>query len=262
MHSLRKSVLLATSGRVHRRQNTRHKPRTITFGQKMRMKRQFIFLFTIISFCCSAQSRIGLHFGPSQPLSDFGSRNADNDDAGFAKTGFNIAVNYQTLISSSLGFHGEISRSSWGFSARDFRDGASGISIGSTAWKALGFWAGAFKSYTSEKQLTVNFGADLGVVVARNPRLTVKYDWGGLSYVRRSASTGALALKAFADFEYPVPSFDNFLFNFNISIATLQPEFRKVRVEHSFSTDRITFSQSMLHVNFGIGLKYLLAGKE
>ena len=81
---------------------------------KSRIMKKFLVIALALLFCgvVTAQenkahkelkSYLVLNAGPSFPVGDFASTNEDNDNAGFAKTGFNLDVAYGYKFTSAVG---------------------------------------------------------------------------------------------------------------------------------------------------------------
>jgi opacity protein-like surface antigen len=77
------------------------------------MKNLKILAIVLLSACCMtkiySQGNVSVHFGPSVPISDFGSDDIDDEDAGGAAVGLNVGLQYiYPLSESGLGIFGGI----------------------------------------------------------------------------------------------------------------------------------------------------------
>jgi len=77
------------------------------------MKNLKIIAIVLLSLCfvtkIYSQGNVSVHFGPSIPISDFGSDDVDDEDAGGAAVGLNVGLQYiYPLSESGLGIFGGI----------------------------------------------------------------------------------------------------------------------------------------------------------
>lgn len=82
----------------------------------------FILLLVFFTTKVHSQGIMSVHFGPSFPVSDFGSDNIFDEDAGGAAVGFNIGLKYTyPLNDKGLGLFGGIDFNYDGLK-KDFKD--------------------------------------------------------------------------------------------------------------------------------------------
>src|SRR5688572_21370785 len=77
------------------------------------MKNVKSYVFVLLTFSLTieaySQSSVNIHIGPSIPVSDFGSDDLDDEDAGGAAIGLNMGLQYVYQLSESgLGIFGGI----------------------------------------------------------------------------------------------------------------------------------------------------------
>ncbi|MBI1343452.1 MAG: hypothetical protein GC171_11015 [Terrimonas sp.] len=124
---------------------------------------------------------LALHVGPSFPISDFASANYDNPDAGFARTGFNLNLDYGFPITENLG----ITASAF-FNKYKLDNAAISHDLPGTRlnhWQWYGISAGPMITQMFPRNIALNLQVMGGVANANTPNVryqgetVVEEDW-------------------------------------------------------------------------------------
>ena len=149
-------------------------------------------LLSALSAATFAQSAIQkssftIGLGPSFPIGDFASKNAGDDRAGLAATGFHVNLGYQYQFSQYVGAilllngrtHG-IAKDALRISVPD-GSGAS-ASASATTWKMGSILAGLSQSFplTNSKAFAIEFREAAGVQFTSSPEINVNYNIPGV----------------------------------------------------------------------------------
>jgi opacity protein-like surface antigen len=119
------------------------------------------------------KSFIAFHGGPSFPIGDFSSRNFNNSNAGFAKTGFNINLDYAYLFTKSIGVTASLFVNKYDINDADLNVKPAGsegfIPVNLDHWQFYGITAGPVYSINVGKNIFTDIKVMGGVVNANAP---------------------------------------------------------------------------------------------
>lgn len=134
------------------------------------------------------KSFLAFHAGPSFPVGAFGSNNPGNDDAGLAKTGYTIAMNYGYQLKSPLAVEASVFYQQYGSQKMvlrlDMGDGTQTIDMTLDNWHLYGITLGPSLTFTPAKNLNAGLHVMGGVANVRLPAFyfddeeATKADWG------------------------------------------------------------------------------------
>jgi hypothetical protein len=133
-------------------------------------------------------SFLALHAGPSFPVGAFGSNNPGNENAGLAKTGYTIAMNYGYRFNSPLGVEVSAFYNHYGTQKMvlnvDVGDGTETIDMTLDDWYLYGISLGPSLEFNPAKTMRAGFHVMGGVANVRLPAFyfdgedATKADWG------------------------------------------------------------------------------------
>jgi hypothetical protein len=192
---------------------------------------------------------IALHVGAGFPVGDFGSNTLANEEAGFAKTGFNVGVQYVYKLGKNLGV---------GAGAfYNFFNASKSVSIpnngGSTSvsldhWQYYGLVIGPTVTVDLDEQVSLDLRAMAGIASANAPRVKlqntalVKEDWSSTSVLQGGANLR-------------VKMNNSRLYIFaNMDFTYLYPDFTVTSYDNSF-TEKIKQRMSVLNLTGGVGFR-------
>jgi len=134
------------------------------------------------------KSFLAFHAGPSFPVGAFGSNNPGNDDAGLAKTGYTIAMNYGYRFNSPLGLEASVFYNHFGTQKMvltvDVGDGTNTIDMTLDDWYLYGISVGPSLEFSPAKKMSAGLHVMGGVANVRLPAFyfdgedATKADWG------------------------------------------------------------------------------------
>ena len=168
------------------------------------------------------RSFIALHGGISLPVGDFASQNIDNQYAAFAKTGFNIGLNYGYMFKKPIGIAAGVFYNSYQASKMmywfDYGTGGEAVNLNLDHWKFYGIAAGPMVSFELAPAVEADLRLMGGIANANAPKVTYlnevisEGDWataavfnGGLDV--RILTGKNLFVFANADYNYLKPKF-------------------------------------------------------
>lgn len=133
-------------------------------------------------------SFLAFHAGPSFPVGAFGSNNPGNDDAGLAKTGYTIAMNYGYRFNSPLGLEAAVFYNHFGTQKMvltvDVGDGTRTIDMTLDDWHLYGISVGPSLEFSPAKKMSAGLHVMGGIANVRLPAFyfdgedATKADWG------------------------------------------------------------------------------------
>ena len=127
--------------------------------------------------------------GPSFPIGDFSSSSGNNDQAGFAKTGFNLDLYGGYHLASNVGIAASFFYSRYGLD----NSLVSGTTASVDHWQYYGLVVGPMITEPLSDNILADFTIMSGIVNANSPKLTyngeelVSEDWTVAVPVRLSA---------------------------------------------------------------------------
>jgi outer membrane protein W len=117
--------------------------------------------------------------GPAFPVGDFNSKNINNDQAGFAKTGFNLDLQGGYKLVKNFGLAGSILYSRYAIDSKIL----NGTSASMDHWQYYGVVVGPMITQSLSSKTFVDFNIMSGIVNANSPELSysgevlVSEDW-------------------------------------------------------------------------------------
>jgi hypothetical protein len=167
------------------------------------------------------KSFIALHAGPTFPVGDFNSNNTGNENAGFAKTGYTINLNYGYNFVPKAGITASVFYNSYKthqFSTAFLDGNTQAINLDIDHWKFYGLSAGPMLTFDLRKNIYSDIKVMGGIVNANSPKVTyngvvmAEDDWswapafqGGINV--RIGTGSNLFVFGNADFMYMKPKF-------------------------------------------------------
>jgi hypothetical protein len=201
------------------------------------------------------KSFLVLHGGPSFPVGDFGSKNMGNQEAGFAKTGYSVNLNYGYQFEKNAGITASIFLNN--YNTQPFKmsfageSGTETIELKMDHWQFYGLTAGPMLNFTAGKNIFADLKIMGGVVNANTPQISyqgtvmAKEDWSWAPAIQGGANLriGAgnnMFVFANADYMYMKPKFTSSYYDENSNWVT---------------TD-IKQKMSVVNVSAGIGFSF------
>lgn len=195
----------------------------------------------------ATKSFLALHGGPSFTVGDFSSRNVDNTLAGFAKTGFNLSLNYGYQFNKNVGLTGAAFYGKYNLdNAAVLAATVSGVNA--DHWQFYGLSVGPMLTHEIVNNVVVDLRVMGGVANANTPKFTyessllVKEDWkfapmfqGGLDL--RFNTGGNVFIFTNADYMW------------------MQPEFKIESPDGSIS-EKHHQTISVINLTGGVGIKF------
>src|SRR5690606_1448615 len=214
------------------------------------------------SYAQEKKGYIGISLGPSIPMGDLSSKDADNDAAGWANTGaiFDISFAYK-LGGGNFGLtallRGQANSTDAQALADELANQYPGINwtVESGGWGIGGLMFGGFGSFPLSDKSSFDTRAMIGFLSASSPELTVTGTGpGGTAWIKQgSTAASSFAYLLGAGFKFDVGR--KLYLLTNIDYLGSNPEFRNVETTTSLGTrERSSWSQSMGTLNLSIGL--------
>lgn len=202
------------------------------------------------------KSILAFHGGPSFPMGDFKDNNIDNEEAGFAKTGFTIDLNYGYQFHKNAGiaagvFFNKYKASNVTIEIIDGSEVPELVDLKLDNWQFYGITAGPMLTFDLAKSIAADLRVMGGIANAKTPTIVYEHtvaadkDWsvapviqGGLNL--RIGTSNSLFVFAGVDYMYMKPKFDiNFLEGYEED-----------------APDRVHQKISVLNLTGGIGIKF------
>jgi hypothetical protein len=208
---------------------------------------------------------IGISLGPSIPLGDLSSKDADNPSAGFASTGALVDISFAyKLGDGNFGItallRGQANTTDAQSLANELASRQPGIlwTVESESWGIGGFMVGGYGSFPISEKTSFDTRALIGFLSSTSPEINLTGSFLGQSiWVRQSsANTFSFSYLLGAGFKFDIGS--KLYLLTNIDYLGSNPEFSGVNTTASDgSLITSTFSQSMgtLNISVGIALK-------
>lgn len=225
-------------------------------------------LFSITTICLGQSDKgyIGISIGPSTPMGDLASKDANNLAAGWATSGavFDISFNYK-LGESNFGIaallRGQANATDAQELANEFASQIPGVlwTVDSEPWSMGGLLFGGYASFPVSNKFSFDTKAMFGFLSATSPEITITgsnqeaYIWVN----QNSATVSSFAYSLGAGFKYELGRKMYILSN--VDYLASNPEFLNVQTiasDGSMSSD--TWSQKMGTLNMSFGIAYKL----
>ncbi len=224
------------------------------------MKKQFyawlLVFLPVFAIAQDAQEKspekyqyLALHVGAGFPVGDFGSNNIDNEEAGFAKTGINVGLQYVYKLGKNLGL-GAGAFYNFFNAAKSVAipDNGGTINVRLDHWQYYGLTLGPTVTLDLDDQVSLDLRAMAGIATANAPRVNyqgnavLKEDWSstpvmqGGANIRVKTNNARLYIFANADFTY------------------LNPDFTITTFDDSY-TQKVKQRMSVLNLTGGVGFR-------
>ena len=206
---------------------------------------------------------VGLNYGFANAISDFGSKDLENKNAGLANNGKAVSLNLVVKVSKNIGFKAIYLRQSNAFDAdiveKYFTSRYPGVNFDVTTenWLVKGFFAGIHftTSFKTERRLFFNFDIIGGLPKCYLPKLTIKgfNQNGSVSESFGSSEKSAPAFMPTMGFRYYASN--KFIINFDLSYLYTKVTFSDVSYSNTLGTrglSKVTQKISTLNALFGI----------
>jgi len=207
---------------------------------------------------------IGISLGPSFPIGDYGSKDADNENGGLANTGaiFDLSYAYrfgQGPFGVTAMIRGQANLTDAQALANIFANQFPGITwtVESDPWTIGCLMVGGFASFNLSGKTSFDARAMIGLAAANSPELNISANVQGIPiWVKQSSTYGSsAAFLVGAGFKFAL---GNRLYLLaNLDYMGLKPEFEDVETigsDGSRSFD--TWSQPMATLNAGVGIAF------
>lgn len=227
------------------------------------MKKVFVLVAALlVCFVVTAQekrvvnemkSAFSFNIGPSFPISDFASNNAGEPNAGYAKTGINLNLNYDYMFEKHVGISFNALYGSHKMDHKiitDFMElDVPGADV--THYQYVGLLAGPVFTGTVSPKANINFKLLGGVGRARSPQATyqgeifAKQDWAS-----------SFAWRVNSDMRFNVAN--NIFFMVDLSYTQMRPDFNIILMPNETNPETISMEMhvSTINLNAGVGIKF------
>lgn len=177
--------------------------------------------------------------GPSFPIGEFASKNANNFQAGLAKTGYVIELKYAHQFDELFAVTSSAAYARYGIDKSKINDGATSIK----PWEYYSLLIGPMITGNISKKIVLDMGALTGIAYINAPKVNVNNE-----VVSKRNNTNAIPLKFAIDFRFLFTP--KAYFFSGVNYLYMRPHFNTT-VQ---STD-ISFKQQMntIGVNAGLG---------
>jgi hypothetical protein len=236
----------------------------------------FLMIVLLISGAMQAQgstektvtkSFLVLHAGPSFPIGDFGKTNLIdngtnliyNGEAGFAKTGFNVNINYGYQFVKNLGLAASVFYNNNKLNNKAFVDQLNGVVgeevIDATGlkldhWKWYGLTVGPMINHELTKDLTIDLRVMGGVANVNSPKATfegfevAKEDW-------------AIAPVFQTGLDMRIGVGKNMFIYTGVDYLYMKPKFTlEYTIDQEMTTETAKQKMSVLNVTGGFGIRF------
>jgi hypothetical protein len=200
------------------------------------------------------KSAFSFNIGPSIPIADFASNNASNENAGYAKTGINLNLNYDHMFEKYVGISFDALYGSHKMDHKIIKDWNDGIDLPAanvTHYQYAGLLAGPVFTGMLSPEATINFKLLGGVGRARSPQATyqgeifAKQDWAS-----------SFAWRVNTDLRFNLSQ--NTFFLIDLSYTQMRPDFNIVIGPHETNPETLQMEMhvSTINLNAGVGIKF------
>lgn len=232
------------------------------------MKKVFLFsiaLFLSVTGFCQDKGYVALSGGFSVPISDFASKDASNDGAGYALSGISGDVSFAYKFGKNFGLAMMLRQQ---FNAVDNQAVGEDIAksagvpfsnITSTWWKVSGLMAGGYASFPVSSKMSVDFKAIAGFMAATSPEETIYFPYNGQQAWVKLNTAKAYPFSYLVGVGYKYDLADRICFLMNFDYLGAKPEFNDVQITSSVGqTDSNTFAMKFATINVNVGIGFRL----
>jgi len=227
------------------------------------MKKVFVLVAALlVCFVVTAQEKkvakkmnsfLSFNIGPSIPISDFASNNAGNENAGYAKTGVNLNLNYDCMFEKYAGISFNALYGSHKMDQKIVKDftGEDIPDADVTHYQYVGLLAGPVFTGTLSPNANINFKLLGGVARTRSPEATYQ----GVVYAQQDWAS-SFAWRINTDVRFNIT--DKVFLMGDLSYTQMRPDFNII-IEPNESNPQILHKEmhvSTINLNAGIGIKF------
>ena len=192
---------------------------------------------------------LALHVGAGFPAGDFGSNNLDNEEAGFAKTGVNVGLQYGYKLGKNLGLGAGVFYNFFNAAKSvAIPDNGGTINVSLDHWQFYGLTVGPTVTIDLDDQVCLDLRAMAGIATANTPR--IKYQ--GTALLKEDWSTTPV-MQGGANIRVKMNDSRLFIFA-NMDFTYLYPDFTVTSYDNSF-TEKIKQRMSVLNLTGGVGFR-------
>lgn len=227
------------------------------------MKKTIVFIAAfMMGFAVTAQekkvvnnykSAFYLNIGPSVSIGDFASNNVGEPNAGYAKTGVNLNLNYDYMFEKYVGisFDGLYGSHKMDPNVVKAYYGTDVPGIDLTHYEYIGLLAGPVFTGTLSPNANVNFKLMGGVARARTPQAIYQ---GDVYFKQDWASSFAWRLNS--DFRFNISK--NTFFMVDFSYTQMRPDFNIIINPNEANSETLLKEMHVntLNLNAGVGIKF------
>jgi hypothetical protein len=211
---------------------------------------------------------IGLSLGASIPTGDFGSTDENNQNAGFAKTGTMIDLNFSYLLGKNFGISAMLLGQSNNIDVDALENEANfqipGINwtYSSDSWSVGGILIGGYASFPIGAKSSFDAHLMIGSLNTTLPSIQITGNFNGitLSSMSESQDDASFGILLGGGFKFNVSKYISILANMDIVGCTAK--FENVQTHYSNSTSEYSdITQNISTINFSVGIAYRLGVK-
>jgi len=195
----------------------------------------------------TTRSFLAFHGGPSFTVGAFGSRDVNNNDAGFAKTGFNLNLQYGYHFNKSAGLTGSVLYGRYNLDKASLLN-ATTPGVNADHWQFYGVAIGPMLTH----EISNKVAADLRVMVGMANANTPKFTYEGLLAIKQDWQS-ALLFQGGMDLRFNLAG-KAFIFT-NADYVWMQPEF-KIESPDGTVVDRRHQNIGVINLNGGVGFRF------
>lgn len=206
---------------------------------------------------------LGVEFGSSTPMSDFGDDDFNNDESGFAKQGTYIGLTGTYSIKEQWGLAYNLryqtnpldNKKISDYFAGEFPNFANTVS--SNSWTISGSMIGLYSSIPLFANVSWENKIMIGFLTAKNPYLKVELTDGtnDIKFEQKEAKTSSFTFGLSTGLKVDITSKLGVLFNIETMNATMKFKDVETYLNDTFDS-KDSFNQGYSVLNFGAGLVY------
>jgi len=224
------------------------------------MKKQFyasmLLLFPLLGMAQETTEKapekyqyIAVHVGAGFPVGDFGSNTTTNEEAGFAKSGINVGVQYAYKLGKNLGLGAGAFYNFFNAAKSVSVPGNGGsISVSLDHWQYYGLAIGPVLTLDLDDQVSMDLRAMAGVASANAPRVNFQ----GSALLREDWSSTPV-LQGGANLRVKTNNSRIYIFA-NMDFTYLEPDFT-ITTYDEYYTQKIKQRMSVLNLTGGVGFR-------
>ena len=239
----------------------------------------FIILLVFVQISFAQQSKdffyVSVNAGPSFPIGEFASNDANNPGAGYANIGIKGEVTAGINLTPNVGLLAEFFVNSNGIKSKDIESSLGQIFPGYTwsdnskSWSIFGFFTGISVRTPIRKNASVFINAFGGYINSKSPDFSLSGDSANLraDYLMSSVTTSAITYKVTGGLEFKT-GLKTAIYGI-IEYIGSKPTFKDVNISQRIydkttggtirtNEAKTSFDQTLGVFNIGLGFKYFL----